>query len=101
MTGPFDLIFVDLEFSAYCPIIEQILNRGLLAEDGIILVDNVFARGFVVGESPANIDRARLDHWNEAGKLVVDFNAYIAADPRITVTIWPFFDGISEIKLKH
>lgn len=40
MTGPFDLIFLDLEFSAYRPIIEQILNRGLLAEDGIILVDN-------------------------------------------------------------
>lgn len=67
----------------------------------ILMGAAVFARGFVVGESPANIDGARLDHWNEAGKLVVDFNAYIAADPRITVTIWPFFDGISEIKLKH
>jgi predicted O-methyltransferase YrrM len=40
MTGPFDIIFVDLEFSAYRPIVEQILDRGLLAEDGFILVDN-------------------------------------------------------------
>ena len=40
MTEPFDLIFVDLEFPAYRPVVEQILDRGLLAEDGIILVDN-------------------------------------------------------------
>jgi predicted O-methyltransferase YrrM len=37
---PFDLIFVDLEFSMYKPIVSQILDRGLLTSGGIILVDN-------------------------------------------------------------
>ena len=40
MAEPFDIIFVDLDFTAYRPIVEQILDRGLLAKDGIILVDN-------------------------------------------------------------
>ena len=31
---------MDVEFSAYLPILELIMNRGLLAKDGIILVDN-------------------------------------------------------------
>ena len=40
MTGPFDLIFVDLDFAAYRPVVELILDRQLLAWNGIILVDN-------------------------------------------------------------
>ncbi|OIW29125.1 S-adenosyl-L-methionine-dependent methyltransferase [Coniochaeta ligniaria NRRL 30616] len=100
LAGPFDLVFVDLEFSAYRPIVGQILDRGLLADNGIILVDNVFARGFVIGEARGNIDPAKLDHWKQSGQVVLDFNAFVAADPRVTVTIWPFFDGIAEIKLR-
>ena len=62
----------------------------------------VFARGFAVStENTANIDPTRLDHWIEAGRLVKDFNSFIAGDVRVTVAILPFFDGISEIRLKQ
>ena len=40
MAGPFDLVFVDIEFSAYRPVVEKILDKNLLATNGIILVDN-------------------------------------------------------------
>lgn len=125
MTEPFDIIFVDLEFSAYVTIVKQILDRRLLAEHGIILVDNgasgsqsagnviciclitltarsaVFARGFAVdNDNTANIDPAKIDHWIEAGKLVTEFNSFVAGDKRISVIMLPFFDGISEIRWK-
>lgn len=129
LTDPFDIIFVDIEFSAYRPIVEQILDQGLLTERGIILVDNgeqnnacvplssfslqspghvneliklyiVFARGFIVeSQNTANIDAARIGHWIEAGEIVRNFNSFVATDPRITVSMLPFFDGISEIRL--
>ncbi|KAK5628335.1 hypothetical protein RRF57_004050 [Xylaria bambusicola] len=100
LTGSFDLIFVDLEFSAYKPIVAQILARGLLDEQGIMLVDNVFARGFVLGiQGSQNVAADTLDHWTEAGKIVQDFNDFLAASSSIRVTIMPFFDGIAEICL--
>ena len=40
MSVPFDIIFVDLEFSAYRPIVDQILRKKLLTQDGVILIDN-------------------------------------------------------------
>ncbi|KAI4216247.1 MAG: hypothetical protein LQ351_001257 [Letrouitia transgressa] len=92
----FDIIFVDLEFSAYRPIVEQILDSKLLREDAIILVDNgklmfttitpkthnslVFARSFAVDTgNTANIDSTALGHWRKAGKLVDDFNRFEVA----------------------
>ena len=40
MHQPFDLIFVDLDFTVYRAIVEQILDRQLLSKNGVILVDN-------------------------------------------------------------
>ncbi|EME80878.1 uncharacterized protein MYCFIDRAFT_189246 [Pseudocercospora fijiensis CIRAD86] len=99
---PFDIIFVDLEFSAYKPIVSKILDRGLLAQGGVILVDNVFARSFAVSSHnttnlPEPLD---LHHWEQAGELVREFNAFVASDPRVEVNVLPIFDGVSEIRLK-
>jgi len=100
MQDPFDIIFIDLEFSMYRPITELILDRGLLSSKGVILVDNVFARGFAVDDAnEANIDPAKLSHWIDAGRQVRDFNSFVAADPRVDVNMLPFFDGVSEIRL--
>ncbi len=68
----------------------------------LMIMHSVFARGFAVDmHNMANIDPAARDHWMEAGKLVQDFNSFVANDPRILVTMLPFFDGISEIRLKN
>ena len=40
LTEPYDLIFVDLEFSAYLSITMQLLDAGLLSLKGRIFVDN-------------------------------------------------------------
>ena len=60
----------------------------------------VFARGFVTGEGRDNIDATKISHWMHSGKLVADFNAFVAADPRVSAMVWPIFDGIAEIRLK-
>lgn len=54
----------------------------------------------MVGEPLANIGPDKLAHWKYSAKVVDDFNAFVAADTRVTVTMWPFFDGIAEIKLR-
>ncbi|KXT18078.1 hypothetical protein AC579_4530 [Pseudocercospora musae] len=100
---PFDIIFVDLEFSAYKPIVSKILDRNLLAHNGVILVDNVFARGFAVSSgNTANLpEPLNLGHWEDAGLLVREFNDFVASDRRVDVTVLPIFDGVSEIRLKR
>jgi hypothetical protein len=96
---------------------QQVLDRSLLSRSGCILVDNgmliqpidstykadsvklVFARGFAVSqEETANIDTNDIPHWVEAGELVRQFNSFVAGDPRVHVTMLPFFDGLSEIR---
>jgi len=40
LNGQFDLVFVDMAFGAYLSTIQVLLERKLLAPDGVILVDN-------------------------------------------------------------
>ena len=64
------------------------------------IVDQVFARGFVLdAENMANIDPTEQAHFIDSGKLVDEFNTFVANDRRVKVTTLPFFDGISEISL--
>lgn len=102
---------------------QSILDGRLLADDGIILVDNgttvhlknqlcltgvilnieaVFARGFVVDKNnSANIDPLELDRWVQAGELMQAFNRALMDDPRIDVTLLPIFDGVSRVRWKR
>lgn len=96
---PFDLVFVDLEFSAYRAIVEQILDRGLLANNSTMLVDNDMPA--VLKSSPrphGDVGRIRCPGFCGRGvpptsmqssstiritqrKVVLDFNAFVAAVP--------------------
>lgn len=46
--GPFDIIFIDADKKDYVEIYDMIMERRLLAQDGIILADNVLALGCTV-----------------------------------------------------
>ncbi|KAH8742739.1 S-adenosyl-L-methionine-dependent methyltransferase [Diaporthe sp. PMI_573] len=99
LNGQFDLVFVDMAFGAYLSTIRVLLEQKLLAPDGVILVDNVFARGFVVDKSNVqDIDVEHLTHWKESGELMRVFNTAMSQDQRVETLILPVFDGISEIR---
>ncbi|KAH7378293.1 S-adenosyl-L-methionine-dependent methyltransferase [Pyrenochaeta sp. MPI-SDFR-AT-0127] len=107
LTGTFDVVFVDIAFDAYQDTVRAVLDLQLLAPDGIILVDNgltkaIFARGFVSDvDALANIEPSTVGHWRKAGALMRDFNAFVKNEARVTVSIVPIFDGVSEIRWKH
>ena len=46
--GPFDIIFIDADKKDYIEFYDMIMERRLLAQDGIILADNVLALGCTV-----------------------------------------------------
>ncbi|KND89161.1 putative O-methyltransferase YrrM [Tolypocladium ophioglossoides CBS 100239] len=53
LEGEFDIIFVDANKDGYATYVQTILDHKLLSPNGIILCDNVFARGMSVGEDCA------------------------------------------------
>jgi caffeoyl-CoA O-methyltransferase len=80
----YDLAFVDAaksEYSAYLDHLLRLVRRG-----GLILADNVFWQGRVAGAA---------DSDNPDLRGVRDFNARIAADPRLSSTVIAVGDGLS------
>jgi predicted O-methyltransferase YrrM len=117
-TGTFDIIFVDIAFSAYQDTVRAVLDLKLLSQEGVIFVNNgefkaclclepkpdnaVFARGFVSDiDAWANIELSTVGHWRKAGAMMKKFNAFIKNDARVVVSVVPMFEGVSEIRYKH
>ncbi|KAI9870081.1 MAG: hypothetical protein M1830_004707 [Pleopsidium flavum] len=102
LTGAFDIIFVDANKDGYEGYVKQILDKKLLSPNGIILCDNVFARGLTFGKDSFNpyLDNAVRPYWTDCGKALDQFNTFVASDPRVDVTMLPLFDGVSQIKWK-
>jgi predicted O-methyltransferase YrrM len=101
LDGDFDLIFVDANKDGYAGYVQTILDRKLLSPQGVILCDNVFARGLSVGEdcAPWLNDHVR-PYWASCGKALDSFNRTLAEDPRVDVIVIPVFDGMTYIKWK-
>ena len=72
--GPFDLVFIDADKSAYVDYYEGLLPK--LADDGVILVDNVVRGGAIVdaGDSDPNVEGTRRLYQA------------MAAEPRVSAT---------------
>ncbi|KAF4547718.1 O-methyltransferase-like protein [Elsinoe fawcettii] len=101
LDGNFDLIFVDANKDGYAGYVRTILDRKLLSPNGIILCDNVFARGLSVGKdcAPWLNDHVRK-YWQDCGDALNEFNTRITEDPRVDVLISPVFDGVTHIRWK-
>jgi len=66
--GPFDIIFIDADKKDYIEYFDMIMERKLLAQDGIIVADNVLAHGSTAdSNSKANNakDSAELRKFND------------------------------------
>jgi caffeoyl-CoA O-methyltransferase len=84
----FDLVFLDADKAGYEAYLAAVLDSGLLAPKGVILVDNTLMQG---------------QPWSSAqptanGAAVARFNAAVAADPRVEQVVVPLRDGLTIIR---
>ncbi|KAK8043256.1 o-methyltransferase domain-containing protein [Apiospora phragmitis] len=102
LTGEFDLIFVDANKDGYEGYVKTILDQKLLSPNGIILCDNVFARGLTIGAdcAPWVNDHVR-PYWLGCGQALDGFNTRLVQDERVDVVVLPVFDGISQIRWRN
>jgi caffeoyl-CoA O-methyltransferase len=84
----FDLVFVDADKAGYRDYLDLVLDGGLLAAHGLVVVDNTLMQGlpYGAGEPTAN------------GDAVAAFNDAVAADPRVEQVLVPLRDGLTLIR---
>ncbi|OTA99738.1 hypothetical protein M426DRAFT_268838 [Hypoxylon sp. CI-4A] len=102
LTGEFDLIFVDANKDGYAGYVQTILDQKLLSANGVIVCDNVLARGTTVGAdcAPWLNDHVR-GYWTDCGKDLDVFNKDIVKDTRVETLLLPVFDGVTFIKWRN
>ncbi|MCD2189748.1 O-methyltransferase [Actinomycetospora soli] len=84
----FDLVFIDADKTGYADYLETILTTGLLAPGGLVAVDNTLMQG----QPWAGPDTVN-------GRAIAEFNAAVAADPRVEQVVVPLRDGITLIRV--
>ncbi len=87
LQGPFDLVFIDADKTGYLDYYRYLLDSDLLAEGGIIAVDNTLLQGQPWDDDPtAN------------GAAVAKFNQVVADDRRVEQVLVPLRDGVTLIR---
>jgi caffeoyl-CoA O-methyltransferase len=80
--GPFDLVFIDADKESYKNYYEAVLPK--LAEDGLIVIDNVLWSGRVVEESEDD----------ESLRAIKEINDHVRNDPRVECVMLTVRDGM-------
>ena len=86
LEGPLDLVFIDADKTNYRNYYEAVLP--LLADDGIIAVDNVLWSGAVLDEADTSADT----------QAIKEFNDHVVADPRVVCVMLTVRDGVTLIR---
>lgn len=81
--GSFDFAFIDADKSNYLNYYERVLK--LLRRGGVVAVDNVLWKGQVIGEADLDSDTIAIR----------EFNAMLAKDERIFLSMLVMRDGLS------
>jgi caffeoyl-CoA O-methyltransferase len=87
LDGPFDLVFVDADKEGYLDYYEAALP--LLADDGLIVADNVLWSGRVAEDDP-----------DERTRTIMAFNDHVRNDERVVAVMLTVRDGMTLIR-KH
>jgi caffeoyl-CoA O-methyltransferase len=83
----FDVVFVDADKAGYAGYLQTVLDGGLLADGGLVVVDNTLMQGQPwAGDRTAN------------GEAIAAFNDAVTADPRVEQVLVPLRDGITLIR---
>ena len=85
LEGPFDLVFIDADKPNYKAYYEAVLP--LLAENGLVIADNVLWSGRVVE-----------DDGEESTLAIKDFNEHVKNDPRVASVMLSVRDGMTLIR---
>jgi caffeoyl-CoA O-methyltransferase len=85
LEGPFDLVFIDADKPNYKAYYEAVLP--LVAENGLVIADNVLWSGRVVE-----------DDGDESTLAIKDFNEHVRNDPRVASVMLTVRDGMTLIR---
>lgn len=85
----FDLVFIDADKKEYVDYFKMLLDKGLLAENGFICVDNTLLQG-----EPYLPAEKRSPN----GEAIAHFNRIVAQDPRVEQVLLPLRDGLTIIR---
>jgi caffeoyl-CoA O-methyltransferase len=88
LQGPFDLVFVDADKENYINYYEAALP--LLADDGLLIADNVLWSGRVVE-----------DEGEVSTRAIKEFNDHVAADERVMSVMLTVRDGMTLIRKRE
>jgi caffeoyl-CoA O-methyltransferase len=83
--GPFDLVFIDADKENYVNYYEAALP--LLADDGLLIADNVLWSGRVVE-----------DDGDESTRAIKEFNEHVRADDRVVSVMLTVRDGMTLVR---
>jgi caffeoyl-CoA O-methyltransferase len=85
LEGPFDIVFIDADKANYEAYYEAVLP--LLAENGLVIADNVLWSGRVVE-----------DDGDESTQAIKAFNEHVRNDPRVVSVMLTVRDGMTLIQ---
>ncbi|HLR61083.1 MAG TPA: O-methyltransferase [Lentibacillus sp.] len=91
--GPFDLILIDAAKGQYRRFFE--LSAPLLANDGVVLTDNVLFKGYVADSEKQH------PRYEKIAQKIRAYNDWLINHPGFTTTIVPVGDGIAISKDKE
>jgi len=93
--GKFDMIFIDANKIQYKEYYDDIMDNDLLADDGLLLVDNTLYLGYpYMGEYDVQTKRT------SSAAAIKEFNEYVKNDPRTWQIMLPIRDGVTMIRKK-
>lgn len=87
--GEYDFVFVDANKRQYLEYYELVLP--LLRHGGLMVADDVLWDGKVYADTPSSDAQTRA---------LLEFNGFVASDPRVEVVMLPLRDGLSLIRKK-
>jgi caffeoyl-CoA O-methyltransferase len=86
LEGPFDIVFIDADKPSYKAYYEAALP--LLAENGLVIADNVLWSGRVVDE----------DEDDDSTRAIKDFNEHVRNDDRVVSVMLSVRDGMTLVQ---
>ncbi|QWC86067.1 class I SAM-dependent methyltransferase [Nocardioidaceae bacterium] len=86
----FDLVFLDADKRGYRAYVETLLDEGLLARDGLLVVDNTLMQGEPWAAGPGAV--------SDNGEAVAAFNTWLAQEPRVRQVLVPLRDGVTLVR---
>jgi caffeoyl-CoA O-methyltransferase len=88
LEGPFDLVFIDADKPNYKAYYEAVLPK--LADNGVLIADNVLWSGRVVEEG-----------GDESTLAIKDFNEHVANDDRVVSVMLTVRDGMTLVQKRR